>query len=128
MAKQKSTAQRVRGMIDRGYTNKQIIEKLGIKPQMVYNIRYQINKERGLGAIGTPAPKPAEGIGAPPKRTRRVRAGTGINNPDPQPTIAPHLRVATPVESEPFAITMIEPEPTTWERVKNFVRNLFGRA
>ena len=83
MSKKLSTAEKVRRMIDQGHTNKAIIEKLGIKPQAVYNIRYQINKARGLGAIGTPTPVPVEGIGAPPKkRTRKVRAGTGITLPE----------------------------------------------
>ena len=76
MKRKLSTAGKIRRMIDQGHTNKAIIEKLGIKPQAVYNIRYQINKARGLGAIGTPTPVPVEGIGAPPKkRTRKVRAG-----------------------------------------------------
>ena len=72
MKKQKSMAQRVREMIDRGYTNKAIIEKLGCKPQAVYNIRYQVNKERGLGAIGAAPIKPVEGIGTPPKIARGI--------------------------------------------------------
>jgi hypothetical protein len=131
MAKQKSMAQRVRGMIDRGYNNKQIIEKLGVKPQMVYNTRYQINNERGLGAIGKPVPKPADGIGAPPKRTRRVRAGTGINNPAPvapPPAINPAINAYPYVIREPLPIAMVEPELTAWERLKNFVRGLLGRG
>lgn len=126
MAKKQSMAQRVRNMIDRGYSNKTIIEKLGVKPQMVYNTRYTMNKERGLGAIGKPAPKPTEGIGAPPKRTQRVRAGTGINNPAPAMSVplTPALHDGTrwPVEPRPYAITTVEPEPTWWERLKNFVR------
>lgn len=79
MKRKLSMTEKVRRLIDQGYTNKAIIEKLRIKPQAVYNARYQINKSRGLGALGAPAPTPAEGIGAPPKRryTRRVPAGTG---------------------------------------------------
>ena len=81
MKKYKSTAQRIRALIDKGYNNKAIIEKLKCKPQAVYNIRYQLNKERGLGSIGA-LPKPVDGIGEPPKkRTRKVRAGTGIVPP-----------------------------------------------
>jgi hypothetical protein len=102
MAKQKSMTQRVRELIDRGYNNKTIIDKLGCKPQVVYNIRYTINKQRGLGAIGTPAPKPTEGIGAPPKRAYK-RKGTGINNPVTHD-------VPAPAEPMPMPITMIEPD------------------
>ena len=119
MSKQKSMSQRVREMIDRGYPNKAIIEKLGVKPQVVYNLRYQINKERGLGAIGTPAPRPSAGIGVPPKRkpTRRTPAGTGINKPVQHPAMTEPL-----VRVEPYAITMIEPKPTLWERIVRFFK------
>ena len=90
MKRKLSTSEKIRRLIDQGYTNKAIIDKLGIKPQSVYNIRYQINKARGLGAIGTPAPVPAEGIGTPPKKrkyTRRVRAGELASLP-PTPVLA----------------------------------------
>lgn len=128
MKRKLSTAEKVRRMIDQGHTNKAIIEKLGVKPQAVYNIRYQINKARGLGAIGAIAPHPAEGIGAPPKRksTRKVRAGTGITSSavdavNSAPLLRPKLDSA-PVQ--PYAITMIEPPPTAWERVKERFNNL----
>lgn len=97
-----STTKRIRAMLDSGHTNKAIIEKLKCKPQAVYNIRYQTNKERGLGSIGT-LPKPTDGIGAPPKR-KYVRKGTGIVNWKPMPDMQ---------------ITMIEP-PTLWQRVKGW--------
>lgn len=123
MKKNLSTTAKVRRLIDQGHTNKAIIDKLGIKPQTVYNIRYQINKERGLGAIGT-LPKPTDGIGAPPKkRTRKVRAGTGINAPAAEPA-ANAVPIHRPGEFVEMPITMIEP-PTPWQRVKARIRNLF---
>lgn len=124
MKRKLSTAEKVRRMIDQGHTNKAIIEKLGCKPQAVYNIRYQINKARGLGAIGA-LPKPTDGIGAPPKRKRKVRAGTGITSAPEHVISGPAMAVAldaAPVQ--PYAITMIEPPPTAWERVKERFRNL----
>lgn len=123
MSKQKSMSQRVREMIDRGHTNKAIIEKLGVKPQVVYNLRYQINKERGLGAIGKPAPRPSAGIGAPPKK-RKPRAkpvGTGIT---PTPPVQHPAMTEPLVHVEPYAITMIEPEPTVFDKVRERFRNL----
>jgi hypothetical protein len=114
MRKKPSVAEQVRRMIDQGHTNKSIIDKLGIKPQIVYNARYQVNKARGLGAIGAIAPAPAEGIGAPPpkrKYTRRAPAGTGINPPAESP--------------EPWNITLFEP-PTLWQRVKGWFRGLYA--
>ena len=124
MSKQISTTQRIRTLIDKGYNNKDIIAKLKCKPQAVYNIRYQLNKERGLGSIGE-LPKPTEGIGAPPKkRTRKIRAGTGIAL-DAKPLINPAQNAwqAAPVkrEGEPvFPITMVE--PTLWQRIKGWFR------
>jgi hypothetical protein len=130
MAKQKSMSQRVREMIDRGYPNKTIIEKLGVKPQVVYNLRYQINKERGLGAIGKPAPRPSAGIGAPPKRTRKPRAKELASLPPTKPeptepvitTACGEAYVLRPYPLDSYGqITMIEP-PTLWERIKGWFR------
>jgi len=127
---QKSMSQRVREMIDRGHTNKTIIERLNVKPQVVYNMRYQINKARGLGSIGKPAPKPAEGIGTPPKRkSRKVKAGELASlppsNPEPIITTAYGEGVVpkTPGEwvDRHLPITMIE-KPTLWERIKGWFR------
>lgn len=135
MRKKTSTAQRIRSLIDSGYNNKAIIEKLKCKPQAVYNIRYQLNKERGLGSIGA-LPNPTNGIGAPPKkRTRKIRAGTGIASA-PQVGDMVGGMVLTEVENgvlrwmpppllpvpEPhLPITMIE-KPTLWERIKGWFR------
>lgn len=128
MSKQTSTTQRIRTLIDKGYNNKAIIEKLKCKPKAVYNIRYQMNKERGLGSIGT-LPKPTDGIGAPPKRkyTRKIKAGTGIVL-DPKPVInpaqnmwlhdAPALQGAKPY----MPITPMPEMPTLWQRVKEWFR------
>ena len=119
MKKKPSTAQRIRSLIDSGYNNKAIIEKLKCKPQAVYNIRYQLNKERGLGSIGA-LPKPTDGIGAPPKkRTRRVKAGELASLPPSGEWVdrAPALKGAEPY----MPITMIE-TPTLWQRIKGWFR------
>ena len=135
MTKQKSMSQRVREMIDRGYPNKTIVEKLGVKPQIVYNMRYQINKERGLGAIGMAAPRPSAGIGAPPKRkyTRRVKPQELASMPPAemsperkrefaQELVAETLRHHPEFANKPpFAIAMVE-RPTLWQRVKGWFR------
>ena len=124
MKRKLSTAEKVRRLIDQGYTNKAIIEKLGIKPQAVYNIRYQINKARGLGAIGTPAPTPVTGIGAPPRRryTRKVPAGTGINQAPDLPVLAEPEVTPRPGSFVELPVTMIEPKPTLWQRIKGWFR------
>ena len=130
MRKKTTTSQRIRSLIDSGYNNKAIIEKLKCKPQAVYNIRYQLNKARGLGSIGA-LPKPTDGIGAPPKRTRKVRAGELASLPEMSPenkrklsqelvaeTLRHHPEFA---DKPPFAITMVEP-PTLWQRIKGWFR------
>jgi len=120
MKKKTTTSQRIRSLIDSGYNNKAIIEKLKCKPQAVYNIRYQLNKARGLGSIGA-LPKPTDGIGAPPKRTRRVKAGELASLPEPYGFgSAPIKAEGQPVAYMP--ITMIEPKPTLWERIKGWFR------
>lgn len=113
MRRKLSTSEKVRRLIDQGYTNKAIVDKLRIKPQAVYNIRYQINKARGLGAISSPTPAPVEGIGTPPKRkyTRRVRAGE-LTSPSFEPT-------SLKEPPQPYTAIMFEPEvkPTLWQRI-----------
>lgn len=130
MRKKTTTSQRIRSLIDSGYNNKAIIEKIKCKPQAVYNIRYQINKARGLGSIGE-LPNPTNGIGAPPKRTRKIRAGELASLPEMSPenkrklsqelvaeTLRHHPEFA---DKPPFAITMVEP-PTLWQRIKGWFR------
>lgn len=108
--KQKTMTQQIRELIDKGYSAKRISTKLGCKPQRVYAVRYQINKARGLGAIGTTAPNPVDGIGTPPKRRGRPRraplAGTGIS---------------LPVQHEPIVVTPTTPTSSLWTRIKNFL-------
>ena len=124
MRKQKTMTEKIRRMIDGGYTNKAIIEELGCKPQAVYNIRYQVNKERGLGALGAPAPKPVEGIGTPPKKhkPRAKPVGTGIT---PTPPVMHPAMTEPLVRVESYMpITMVEPEPTIFDKVRERFRNL----
>jgi hypothetical protein len=134
MRKKTTTSQRIRSLIDSGYNNKAIIEKIKCKPQAVYNIRYQINKARGLGSIGE-LPNPTNGIGAPPKRTRKIRAGELASLPKVGDNVgglvltevdsgamrwmrpAPALQGAEPY----MPITMVEP-PTLWQRIKGWFR------
>lgn len=118
MKKKTNATQRIRALIDSGYNNKAIIEKLKCKPQAVYNIRYLINKERGLGSIGK-LPKPTDGIGAPPKReyTRKVKAETGIVATT-QNAWMPSMPKPTPMPK--MQITIIE--PTLWQRIKGWFR------
>lgn len=62
MRKKKSPTQRVRELIEQGHSNKDIVAQLNCKPQVVYNVRYQINKTKGLGALG----QRETGISTPP--------------------------------------------------------------
>jgi hypothetical protein len=114
-----SITQRIRTLISKGYNNKDIIAKLQCKPQAVYNIRYQLNKERGLGSIGT-LPKPTNGIGVPPKRkyTRRVKAGELASLPLSGEWVDRHIPPLTPMPE--MQITMVE--PTLWQRIKGWFR------
>jgi len=92
---------RIHALIDKGYTNKAIIKKLECKPQSVYNLRYRINRELGLGATDESKKytAPVDGIGVPPRKKRkyvRRNVGTGIS---------------TPV----FSV-----QPTLWQRIKGW--------
>ena len=120
-----STAKRIRAMLDNGHTNTPIIEKLQCKPPAVYNMRYQVNKARGLGSIGT-LPKPTSGIGAPQPKRKYVRkakeAGTGIaRNPKVGDNVGGLVLTEISEGTFRWIAPMIEP-PTLWERVKRWFR------
>lgn len=81
---EKSVSQKIRALIERGHSNKYIVEKLQCNPRTVYNIRYRVNKDRGIAALGKAAPKRAPAV---KKFVPTVVAddtpvdGTGINEP-----------------------------------------------
>lgn len=80
MSDKLSANERVRRLVTAGYSNKYIIEKLGVKPQIVYNMRYQINKGRGLGAISLPVEDVETGINVSPSTNISV-----VVEPEPMP-------------------------------------------
>jgi len=70
--KKPSRASKVRAMLNKGMTPKEVADLLGIKRQVVYTIRYIDNKKKGIGAL----PKPeviTEGIAAVRRKTTRPR-------------------------------------------------------
>ena len=86
MTEKLSTNEQIRRLITAGYSNKHIIDKLEVKPQIVYNMRYQINKGRGLGAMGVTLPDAKGGI-------------TGINV---SPSTNISVVAAPPLETTPL--------------------------
>lgn len=95
--KNQSLSQKIRTLIERGHSNKYIVDKLQCNPRTVYNMRYRVNKDRGIAALGKPAPKrskPVVPVVAPvePK-------GTGIKS--------------SGSSSEPVSIEFVGPEPMT---------------
>ena len=49
-----SKAEKVRKMLSEGIPPKEIARRVGVKPQNVYNIKYQTNKKQGIGALPKP--------------------------------------------------------------------------
>ena len=103
MKKQKqSMTKRVMGMVEQGFSNKQIIARLHCNPQIIYNARYRINKQKGLGALPTATYQ----IPVPPSTLPRV-------DPFPPAFHAGNRQM---------------PTPTLWMRIKAFFRRMFGWA
>lgn len=44
---QKSKKQIIRELIEEGMSNQKIIKKTGFNPQLIYQVRYEIKKEKG---------------------------------------------------------------------------------
>ena len=57
-----SKSQKVRNMLAKGHDVSYIARTLGVKPQMVYNIRWRMNKKAGLGAIVVPPTVPEQTV------------------------------------------------------------------
>lgn len=53
-----STNQKVRNLIDKGMTTKQIVKALHVSPQVVYNTRHRMNRKHGLGGLTVTGIKP----------------------------------------------------------------------
>jgi hypothetical protein len=73
-----SKAQKVRNMLDKGVSPKDIATKLKISPQAVYNIRYQHNKKNGLGSLRVRRPRNKNTIVVPPSGNTTYTVTSGI--------------------------------------------------
>lgn len=110
MRKKISTAEKIRRMINQGYTNKEILQKLRTTPQAVYNMRYRVNKAQGLGAL---AKKAKTANPATPD------ARTGINVTLEPPTV---MGLVEATERFMAARKAEPPTPSLWERIKGWFR------
>jgi hypothetical protein len=71
MARKSSRATKVRKLLNEGMSPKEVAEKLKMKPQTVYNIRYQANKKQGIGALDAEAKVVDGGVASVPRRRGR---------------------------------------------------------
>ena len=94
-----SKSQRIRKMLEKGIPPKKIAKTLGTTPQAVYNVRYYMNKQTGLGALPKP-PLTKQGI-ATVRRTNKRK---------------PEREAATPI------VVPKKIRPSLWERVVMFFR------
>lgn len=70
--KKLSRAAKVRNMLDKGMKPREIAGQLLIPVQTVYNIRYQYNKKKGIGALPVP-PLATDGIASVRRKSRSPR-------------------------------------------------------
>lgn len=110
MAKQRvSKKDKILALLQEGMSPTRIAAKLKVSRQYVYSTKYLHLKEQGLGSLGKATPKPTDGVGKPPRRKAK---GTGIKAPAPE--------IPTPY----MPITMIEPELTLFDKVRERFRNI----
>ena len=94
MAKAKiSKSQRIRNMLKDGKTPKEIAQACNVTPQVVYNIRYVMNKKGGIATL--PKPKlTRDGIATVPRKRGRPRKVSPIVGPA---IYIPKVRATVPV-------------------------------
>lgn len=113
MNQEPSTSSQIRKMILKGHTNKSIIDKLGCKPQNVYNMRYQLSKKKGIGALPTkPVVKPVKVKAKVTRNKPLVFVKATQFEADP-----PTLQSVTHVASSP----VLTSTPSLWERIKRWI-------
>lgn len=95
-----SISQKVRRMVLAGHDNKFIIDKLKCKPHVVYNVRYQVNKQQGIGGL------------VPTKPTIE----STIESPK-----ANDVPLTPPVDC-PIPVPQEEKKPTFFERIRRWFR------
>lgn len=71
MAKKQTVASKVRKLLNEGVPAKDIAKKFNLKPQTVYNIRYQANKKQGVGALPNTVAIVDGGVASVPRRRGR---------------------------------------------------------
>ena len=87
-------------MVLAGHDNKFIIDKLKCKPHVVYNVRYQVNKQQGIGGL------------VPTKPTIE----STIESPK-----ANDVPLTSPVDC-PIPVPQEEKKPTFFERIRRWFR------
>ena len=126
MRKQITTTEKIRRLLAKGDTPKEIAKKLGVATQYVYNVQYAERKKQGLGAIAKAPKAPKVGIGAPPKkRGRPAKPKAELASPSPDILAMPKQTPTWPVPTPTDAValpTFFEP---WWKRAARAVLRFF---
>jgi hypothetical protein len=85
-----SRTTKIRGMIAEGFTTKDICEKLRCDPQSVYNLRWQMRRAQGLGALAS------------------------TDTPTDTAALLPRVDTSSERSAVPF---VGQPKPTFWQRM-----------
>lgn len=111
--KKVSTSQKIRTLIERGYSNKYIVEKLQCNPRAVYNIRYRINKDRGIAALSRAEPK-----AAPTATEKPTVVWNGVVDEDGMVVrMEPEVPEGTGIKKPGSVIEFVGPEPIDWKPI-----------
>jgi hypothetical protein len=111
-------AAKVRAMISQGYTTTDICEKLRVRPQAVYNIRWQMKRSLGLGALPLPA-APTDTSDLPAHASLSVPPPFASSTPTPIYTTTPAAPNAAlmPVSARSEEHEAPTPKLPFWRRV-----------
>lgn len=104
MARKLPMTRKIRRLLDKGYSPKEIALRLGCTAQQVYNVRWYDNRQKGIGSL--PEATPAVTLrnrGRPRKPAANTDTSAHRSAP-PAPSYAPARPIPT--------------QPSLWQRVK----------
>ena len=118
--KRQTKAARVRKLLTTGMPIAEIVTKAKVTPSYVYHVRWQMNKEAGIGSLEKKKKKKGT---VSENKTSCIQQITYVDEVPYDPAVVTPVIIPTPAPAPAPApvIAAPTPAPTFWQRVRNFL-------